>query len=88
MLRITAIETDDARAILKLEGELLEPSVGELEEACRRACVCGPSATVDLAGISYVDTPGMIALRNLRRRGMRLVGCSPLIAELLKENEP
>jgi anti-anti-sigma regulatory factor len=87
MLRITTIETDDAPAVLKLEGKLLEPWIGELDEACRRACRRRASATLDLAGISFVDTPGTIALRSLRRRGVRLVGCSPLVAELLKENE-
>jgi anti-anti-sigma regulatory factor len=87
MLRITTIQNEDSPAILKLEGKLLEPWIGELDEACRRACVRASSATLDLAGISFVDTPGTIALRDLRRRGMRLVGCSPLVAELLKENE-
>jgi hypothetical protein len=87
MLRITTVETADAPAVLKLEGKLLEPWIGELDEACRRACVRRASATIDLAGISFVDIPGTIALRSLRRRGMRLVGCSPLVTELLKEND-
>lgn len=87
MLRITTIQSEDAPTVLKLEGKLLEPWIGELDEACRRASVQAASTTLDLAGVSFIDAPGTIALRNLRRRGMRLVGCSPLVKELLKENE-
>jgi anti-anti-sigma regulatory factor len=85
MLRITTIQNDNSPVILKLEGKLLEPWIGELDEACRRASVATASTTLDLAGLSFVDTPGTIALRDWRRRGMRLVGCSPLVTELLKE---
>jgi hypothetical protein len=87
MLRITTVEIPNKPAVLKLEGKLLEPWIGELDEACRRASVRRPSATLDLTGLSFIDAPGTTALRNLRRRGVRLVGCSPLVAELLKENE-
>jgi hypothetical protein len=87
MLRITTIQSGDSPATLKLEGKLLEPWIGELDEACRRACLPAGAATLDMSGISFVDTPGTIALRNLRRRGMRIVGCSPLVTELLKEIE-
>ena len=45
------------------------------------------SAMLDLAGISFIDMPGAVALRDLRRRGVQLVGCSPLVNELLKEND-
>lgn len=87
MLRITTIQNGDSTAVLKLEGKLLEPWIGELVEACRQACLPSAAATLDLSGISFIDAPGTIALRDLRRRGMRLVGCSPLVTELLKENE-
>jgi hypothetical protein len=86
MLRITTIHRDPGPAILKLEGKLLTPWIGELEAACRAASVPAAVATLDLAGISFVDGPGAIALRDLRRRGVRLVGCSPLVTQLLQEN--
>lgn len=85
MLRITAIQNDGSPTVLKLEGKLLEPWIGELHEACRRTCEQVTLAALDLAGLTYVDMPGTIALRDLRRRGIALVGCSPLVAELLKE---
>ena len=85
MLRITTIQNDGSPAVLKLEGKLLEPWIGELHEACRKTCEHMSGATLDLAGVTYVDMPGTIALRDLCRRGIALVGCSPLVAELIKE---
>jgi hypothetical protein len=87
MLRITTIQRADAPVVLKLEGKLLEPWIGELDDACRRANAKAATTTLDLSGVSYVDIPGAIALRNLRRGGVQLVGGSPLVTELLKESK-
>ncbi len=87
MLRITAILNDGSPAVLKLEGKLLEPWIGELREACRSAGQRAATATLDLSGLSFADGPGTIALRDLRRRGVKFIGCSPLLAELLKESD-
>lgn len=87
MLRISTIQNEGTSVVLRLEGKLLEPWIDELQHACRAACERATSATLDLAGLSFVDTPGTIALRDLERRGLRLIGCSPLIAELLKESK-
>lgn len=87
MLRITTLNTSGSPAIVKLEGKLLEPWISELQEACRVALKQDASAMVDLVGLSYIDTPGTIALRDLIRRGVAVTGCSPLVSELLKETE-
>jgi hypothetical protein len=87
MLRITVTESTDSAAIVKLEGKLLEPWIPELQEACRAARRADSPATLDVAALSYVDSPGTIALRDLVRRGIVLTGCSPLIIELLKERD-
>lgn len=85
MLRITATQSSESAALLKLEGKLLEPWIGELCESCRRQ---GDRATtLDLAGVSYIDPSAAIALRDMRRRGVKLTGCSPLVVELLKETQ-
>jgi ABC-type transporter Mla MlaB component len=87
MLRITTIQEDGSAATLKLEGKLLEPWIGELLNACRQSSEAAGPVTLDLARLSYVDAPGTIVLRDLRCRGVTLTGCTPLVAELLKENE-
>ena len=86
MLRITNIQNEGAAPQLRLEGKLLEPWIGELHEACRVICGSTAVVTLDLAGLSFVDASGTLALRELRQRGVKLIGCSPLVAELLKEN--
>jgi ABC-type transporter Mla MlaB component len=85
MLRITTINSVGSPAVVKLEGKLLEPWISELLEACRAARKQDEATTLDLAGLSYIDTPGTIALRDLIRRGVAVTGCSPLVTELLKE---
>jgi hypothetical protein len=87
MLKITTIHDNGGPAILRLEGKLLEPWIGELQEACRRARGRTPQITLDVSGISFVDVPGSIVLRELGRRGIDIRGCSPLVTELLKEND-
>jgi hypothetical protein len=88
MLRITTIQHDGSPAVLRLEGKLLEPWIGALHDACRLASGRAALPVLDLSDLSFVDAPGTIALRDLRRRGVQLQGCSPLVAELLKENSP
>lgn len=85
MLRISTIQNEGTSVVLRLEGKLLEPWIDELQHACRVACERTTSVTIDLAGLTFVDAPGAIALRDLERRGVKLVGCSPLIAQLLSE---
>jgi anti-anti-sigma regulatory factor len=87
MLRITNSHTDGPAATLKLEGKLLEPWVGELQDSCQRTATAMPSLTLDLTGLTFVDGAGTVALRELRRHGIRLTGCSPLVIELLKETQ-
>jgi hypothetical protein len=87
MLRITLLSSSGEAPILKLEGKLLEPWIAELQEACRIATKERTSATLDVAGLSYVDMPGAIVLRELMRRGISVTGCSPLVTELLKETQ-
>lgn len=87
MLRITTIDNSGSPLVLKLEGKLLESWIGELDRACRSIVDGARPAILDLSGVSFIDVSGRIALSDLRRRGVRLTGCTPLVAELLKENE-
>jgi hypothetical protein len=87
MLRITNIHHDSGSLMLRLEGKLLEPLLGELHRACQSMAIAPNALTLDLAGLTYVDVVSSAALRDLRRRGIKLTGCSPLITELLKESQ-
>jgi ABC-type transporter Mla MlaB component len=89
MLRITEIETDrDATyRTIKLEGKLLQPWVAELNQACL-SCTNGErTVQLDLSAVIYMDQAGIEAVRDLRRRGVRVAACSDIVAELLHEEE-
>ncbi|MFO0915337.1 MAG: STAS domain-containing protein [Pirellulales bacterium] len=84
MLRITTVRSDPCNTVLKLEGKLLAPWVDELQGACRHACEKTSNTTLDLTNLSFVDTSGAIALRDLTQRGLQLKNCSPLVRVLLQ----
>jgi hypothetical protein len=77
MLRITATTGGE---LLKLEGKLLGPWVGELARACDRP----RPPRLDLAGLTFADAAGARLLRELLVRGATVAGSSTFIAELLR----
>lgn len=83
MLRITTLDDCERPAVLKLEGKLLEPWIEELAAACSRINAERGPATIDLSAVSYVDARAAEALCRWRRSGVRVVGCSPLVAGLI-----
>lgn len=84
MLRITTNRSDQQTVVVKLEGKLLAPWVGEFQEACRQACNTRSNTILDLTDLSFVDTSGAIAIRDLTQRGLQLKNCSPLVQALLQ----
>jgi ABC-type transporter Mla MlaB component len=86
MLRITRSADFDRREVLKLEGKLMGPWVAELEQACRGQAEASDRLALDLAAVSFVDTAGVVLLRDLVARGARLAGCSTFVAEVLRRD--
>lgn len=82
MLRITDVDRDASKRVVKLEGKLLHAWVSEV-----RNLFVGTDAKsfprLDLSGISYVDRPGAELLQHLVQLGVRIESCSPFVAELL-----
>lgn len=82
MLRITAIA--NAKVVLKLEGRLAGPWVGELRKAVLQiAGRCKP-LEIDVSDLTFADEKGEKALRWLHRMGARFQGRG-LFAESLFE---
>jgi hypothetical protein len=88
MLRITRTGGSTAVETLKLEGKLLAPWVGEVEDAS--AVAGGPSRRLclDLSALTFADAAGIRLLRALHRRGITIAVCPDLIRELLHEENP
>ncbi len=85
MLRIASAGTDGPGRVLRVEGRVVGPWVEELQRCCEAALAAGPTLTLDLAGVSFADRPGVALLRSLGDRGITLVNCSAFLTELLKE---
>jgi ABC-type transporter Mla MlaB component len=77
MLKITRVQT------IKVEGELLEPWVGAVRDACTTPDRRSRHLRLDLAAVNYVDAAGVHLLRELMREGIEIAACSRFIGELL-----
>ncbi|MHC5541043.1 STAS domain-containing protein [Singulisphaera rosea] len=84
MLMISRTEDGDLGCILKLEGKLLGPWIGELELACGEARDRRERIRLDLSGLTYLDADGTRFIEGLLREGTRLVACSGFVAEMLQ----
>jgi anti-anti-sigma regulatory factor len=82
MLRITRIP-GTSTTTLKVEGKLLAPWLDEFQTA-----VSNDSSTVpislDLSGVTFVDTAGLEVLAAMIRRGLVVSSCSNFVAALLQ----
>jgi hypothetical protein len=87
MLRITRLNAD-GRLVLKLEGRLVGPWVGELE-ACWRgvAAIAAPGEPVwvDLGDVWLVDEAAERQLALMHRAGVRFLTRGPMMGELVRE---
>lgn len=68
------------------EGKLLGPWVDEARQLVA-AAVANDRVCLNLQGLTFADAPGIQLLRRLRREGIPLICCSPLIEGLLASSE-
>jgi aryl-alcohol dehydrogenase-like predicted oxidoreductase len=69
-----------------LEGKLIGEWVGETQQIVAMARA-SDRVCLNLQGLTFADSRGIELLRTLRREGIPLLGCSPLIEGLLAANE-
>jgi hypothetical protein len=83
MLRVTPIESE-GRTILKLEGNVSGPWVGELRQCWMKLAKENVPVEVDLRAVSFLDPDGTTLLLGMKRHGARLFGGSVFIDSLLQ----
>ena len=81
MLRITC---NSETRLIKLEGQLLEPWVGEVIAACACDEMLTQPGRLDLSSVTFVDHAGVTLLHDLIRQGFRIVASSPFVAAMLQ----
>ena len=85
MLRITVVESLRIAVTLRVEGRITGPWVEELRTACNVHTFPGDvELSLQLTDISFADAAGIALLRELRDRGVSLVGTTPFLTEQLK----
>jgi ABC-type transporter Mla MlaB component len=86
MLKISKAEAANQFVTLKLEGRVVGPWVGELNQSCDLVLNGGQALKLDLTDVSFADAGGIAALFRLKSRGVTLTNCSPFVGEQLKSS--
>lgn len=82
MLRITKLESETKPRLL-IEGRITRETAGELSSMSDRCLASSASLTLDLGGVTFVDSPSVQLLKKLTARGAVLERCSGFVQELL-----
>lgn len=86
MLRITVLTRSD-KTVLKVEGKLTGPWVGELQRCWGMALDGHPREriVIDLTNVTFVDTAGKELIRDICNRGTELLATGPLMTSIVNE---
>jgi len=88
VLRISDISDSGGGRRLQVEGRLVGPWVEELRRLSDQALAESGTLSLDLEKLWYADLNGVALLRDLVRRNVTHVNCSPFILQQLKEALP
>ncbi len=71
--------------ILKLEGRLVDQRIELLRESCEiHQRKTGRPPTLDLSAVGFASEEGIELLRHIQEEGVRCVGLSPFLKELVQ----
>ena len=84
MLRIQRNDSTNHRVLLLLQGFIVAEWAELLEHECAELIRSGHEVVLDLSGVSFVGSSGLKVLKRVQAAGVRILGCSPLIAEMLE----
>ena len=87
MLRITPIADDGRTVRLKLEGRIHEAWVQLLEQECTRLVGSRRQVLLDFSDVSFIDPPGVQAIRRIPNGHVRIINCPAFIADLLQQGD-
>ena len=85
MLRISVTDESEGAIQLRVEGWLVGAWVEELRQQSQTVFSQAKSLTLDLEKLRFVDSQGAALLRELSRKNVAQLNCSPFIDQQLKE---
>ena len=86
MVKITIVESSRSVVSLRVEGRIIGSSVEELRRACDvHTSLNEVQLSLYLADVSFADAAGIVLLKELRSRGVGLMGANLFMTEQLKD---
>jgi len=84
VFKVTRLSRSVQGLTIRLEGELREPWVPTVRDACTHRGRRSGRLLLDLAALTYADTAGVQLLRHLVAEGVEITACSGFVGELLR----
>lgn len=75
------------QVVLRVSGQLVGSWVGVLERECVAALAAGESPELDFTELTYVSSAGARLLSQMRSKGLRIHGLTPLVSEMIADCE-
>jgi anti-anti-sigma regulatory factor len=85
VLRIQRDDVDAQRAVLILQGRIVAEWAGLLERECVELSRSGRYVVLDFSDVVFIGRSGLAVLGRLGPARVGIIGCSPLIAAILKQ---
>lgn len=85
MLKISVTNQSSEATNFQLEGKLVGPWVEELRRLSDAALMTSEAVSLDLEKVWFVDSQGIVLLRDLAKRHVAQINCSQFISQQLKE---
>jgi anti-anti-sigma regulatory factor len=85
VLHIVRGDSDASTATLLLQGRVVAEWADLLERECLGLIQAGRAVVLDLSDVVFIGRSGIAALGRLDKAGVRITGCTPLIAAMLEQ---
>jgi ABC-type transporter Mla MlaB component len=85
VLKISVTNQSSEATNFQLEGKLVGPWVEELRRLSDAALMTSEAVSLDLEKVWFVDSQGIVLLRDLAKRNVAQINCSQFISQQLKE---
>jgi anti-anti-sigma regulatory factor len=85
MLRISIVESSDNAVMMRLDGKVAGCWVEELQRSCEEALTHATRLTLDLTGVTFIHSEGMVLFRSLASRHVVFTNPSQFVAQQLKD---
>lgn len=86
MLRITEMSNSDGTVTLRVEGKVAAEWSSALEVECLRYPWPQTALVLDFSAVTDIDSRGAGVVRRLEAGGVRLVHCSQLIGDCIRNH--